>query len=67
MPTTIKTLILPWFWGTGKDEAEAAMTADWIDEEWLAFAIQPAKALAFAAAVADGKGCNIITGNKRYF
>ncbi len=51
-PMTMKTL--PWLVGTDNDEA--APTADWTDEEGLAFAIHPAKALALADAAAGGKG-----------
>ena len=44
----------PWFWGIGIDDA--ATTAAWTDEEAEAFAIQPAKAPALAAAPVAGKG-----------
>lgn len=52
-------MIKPWFCGTGIEDA--VTTAAWTDEEAEAFAIQPAKALALAAAPVGGKGCLIIT------
>lgn len=42
-------------WLGGIDMVGAATTADWTDDEPAALAIQPAKALAFAAA-AGGNG-----------
>lgn len=44
----------PWFGGIGMDEA--VTTDAWTVDEAAAFAIQPAKALALAAAAAGGKG-----------
>lgn len=45
---------IPWFCGTGMDDA--VTTAAWTDEEAEGLAIQPAKALALAAAAVGGKG-----------
>lgn len=45
---------------------EAVTTAAWTDEEAEAFAIQPAKALALAAAPAGGNGCLIKKTKKKF-